>query len=148
MILSVNGKADLPSLLIHDSPREADLDAGIYSNLFDFALSLEEKVSPPPSQYIITTTTAPLQITADHHALRLKLSSTPPESRLTGIADNALLRASHIRPWRDCETDDERLDVHNGFLLSALWDAAFDNGLVAFDPDGIPIFSERLSKLA
>lgn len=82
MILSVNGKAELPSFLIHDSPREADLDAGIYSNLFDFALSLEEKASPPPFQYIITTTTAPPQITADHHALRLKLSSTPPEARL------------------------------------------------------------------
>ena len=82
MILSVNGKADLPSFLIHDSPREADLDSGIYSNLFDFALSLEEKASPPPFQYIITTTTAPSQITDDHHALRLRLSSTPPENRL------------------------------------------------------------------
>ena len=82
MILSVNGKAELPSFLIHDSPREADLDSGIYSNLFDFALSLEEKASPPPFQYIITTTTAPSQITDDHHALRLKLSSTPPENRL------------------------------------------------------------------
>lgn len=82
MILSVNGKADLPSFLIHDSPREADLDAGIYSNLFDFALGLEEKTSPPPFQYIVTTTTAPSQITADHHSVRLKLSSTPPEARL------------------------------------------------------------------
>ncbi len=67
---------------------------------------------------------------------------------LTGIVDKPLLRASHIKPWRDCENDAERLDVHNGFLLSALWDAAFDNGLVTFDPEGIPIFSERLSKLA
>lgn len=82
MILSVNGKADLPSFLIHDSPREADLDAGIYSNLFDFALSLEEMASPPPFQYIVTTTTAPSQITSDHHSLRLQLSSTPPEARL------------------------------------------------------------------
>ncbi|TBE99670.1 coiled-coil domain-containing protein [Rhizobium ruizarguesonis] len=82
MILSVNGKADMPSLLIHDSPREADLDAGIYANLFDFALSLEKKGSPPPFQYIVTTTTAPSQITLDHPALRLQLSSTPPEARL------------------------------------------------------------------
>ncbi|KCV82352.1 restriction endonuclease [Actibacterium atlanticum] len=67
---------------------------------------------------------------------------------LTGIVDKPLLRASHIKPWRDCENDAERLDVHNGFLLSALWDAAFDNGLVTFDPEGIPIFSERLCKLA
>lgn len=82
MILAGNGKADMPSFLIHDSPREADLDAGIYSNLFDFALGLERKADPPPFQYIVTTTTAPSQIKPDHPAMRLQLSSTPPEARL------------------------------------------------------------------
>jgi hypothetical protein len=38
---------------------------------------------------------------------------------LTGISDAALLRASHIIPWAECESDAERLDVHNGLLLSA-----------------------------
>ena len=47
---------------------------------------------------------------------------------LTGITDPALLRASHIVAWRDCTSDAERLDVHNGLLLSALWDAAFRPG--------------------
>ena len=46
---------------------------------------------------------------------------------LTGITEPALLRASHIVPWADCD-DAQRLDVHNGLLLSALWDAAFDRG--------------------
>lgn len=64
---------------------------------------------------------------------------------LTGITDKALLRASHIVPWKDCTTDAERLDVHNGLLLSALWDAAFDRGLVTFDDDGCPQFSPSLS---
>src|SRR5262249_33086646 len=50
---------------------------------------------------------------------------------LTGITEPALLRASHIVPWADC-TDAQRLDVHNGLLLSALWDAAFDRGLISF----------------
>jgi hypothetical protein len=36
------------------------------------------------------------------------------------------------------------LDVHNGFLLSALWDAAFDRALVTFDDDGNPQFSSAL----
>jgi hypothetical protein len=67
---------------------------------------------------------------------------------LTGITDPALLRASHIIPWKDCETDAERLDVHNGLLLSALWDAAFDRGLVTFDDDGRPVFSPKLSEAA
>ncbi len=47
---------------------------------------------------------------------------------LTGITEPALLRASHIVPWAECATDEHRLDVHNGLLLSALWDAAFDAG--------------------
>lgn len=67
---------------------------------------------------------------------------------LTGISDTALLRASHIVPWKDCATDAERLDVHNGLLLSALWDAAFDRGLVTFDDNGHPVFSPGLSENA
>ncbi|MGE3873670.1 MAG: HNH endonuclease [Parvibaculaceae bacterium] len=67
---------------------------------------------------------------------------------LTGIADPALLRASHIIPWSECESDAERLDVHNGLLLSALWDAAFDRALVTFDDEGKPEFSPRLSEQA
>jgi HNH endonuclease len=67
---------------------------------------------------------------------------------LTGITDPALLRASHIIPWADCETDAERLDVHNGLLLSALWDAAFDRALVTFDDEGNPRFSPALSEPA
>lgn len=69
---------------------------------------------------------------------------------LTGISDPALLRASHIIPWAECESDAQRLDVHNGLLLSALWDAAFDAGLVGFDDDddGRVIASPRLTTAA
>jgi HNH endonuclease len=65
---------------------------------------------------------------------------------LTGIADPDLLRASHIIPWSECESDAKRLDVHNGLLLSALWDAAFDKGLVSFADDGTPLASLDLSR--
>jgi HNH endonuclease len=67
---------------------------------------------------------------------------------LTGISDPALLRASHIVPWVECESDADRLDVHNGLLLSALWDAAFDQVLVTFDDEGNPLFSPQLSEPA
>jgi len=63
---------------------------------------------------------------------------------LTGITDSALLRASHIVPWAECE-DKQRLDVHNGLLLSALWDAAFDAGLVTFADDGTVLATPNLS---
>ena len=62
---------------------------------------------------------------------------------LTGITEPALLRASHIVPWAEC-TDEQRLDVHNGLLLSALWDAAFDRGLVSFADDGAVLASPKL----
>jgi hypothetical protein len=64
---------------------------------------------------------------------------------LTGITEPALLRASHIVPWAECESDAHRLDVHNGLLLSALWDAAFDGGLVSFSDDGRAMLSPTLT---
>jgi hypothetical protein len=67
---------------------------------------------------------------------------------LTGITDSALLRASHIVPWAECDTDAQRLDVHNGLLLSALWDAAFDAGLVSFADDGTLLTAVSLSAVA
>jgi hypothetical protein len=54
------------------------------------------------------------------------------------------LRASHIIPWSN-RNDVQRLDIHNGLLLSALWDAAFDKGLVSFDDDGMLRVSAALS---
>jgi hypothetical protein len=50
-------------------------------------------------------------------------------------------------PWADC-TDAQRLNVHNGLLLSALWDAAFDRGLISFADDGSVLASTRLSEPA
>ena len=55
---------------------------------------------------------------------------------ISGLAVAALLRASHAKPWKDCETDQERLDVHNGLLLAAHLDAAFDVGLISVEEDG------------
>jgi hypothetical protein len=66
---------------------------------------------------------------------------------LTGITEPALLRASHIIPWAD-STEEQRLDVHNGLLLSALWDAAFDKGIVSFDDAGRPLASPGLGAAA
>lgn len=67
---------------------------------------------------------------------------------LTGITEPALLRASHIVAWADCRSDAERLDVHNGLLLAAHWDAAFDCGLVSFDDDGTPMAKPELGNAA
>lgn len=53
-----------------------------------------------------------------------------------------------IVPWIIHQTKAQFLDVHNGLLLSALWDAAFDQGLVTFSVEGTPVFSSALSEAA
>ena len=63
---------------------------------------------------------------------------------VTCITVPELLRASHAKPWADCQTDADRLNVYNGFLLSANLDALFDTGLISFSKDGFIIFSTEL----
>jgi hypothetical protein len=62
---------------------------------------------------------------------------------VTELSEPELLRVSHIVPW--AEDAKCRLDPDNVILLSSLWDAAFDRGLVSFDDDGNALFSARLS---
>jgi putative restriction endonuclease len=64
---------------------------------------------------------------------------------VTGLTLAPALRASHAKPWADCSTDAERLDVFNGFLLSANLDALFDKFLISFRNDGALIVSSQLS---
>lgn len=64
---------------------------------------------------------------------------------VTGLAVPALLRASHIKPWADCEADAERLDVYNGILLAPHLDAAFDRGFITVQDDGAIVASEALA---
>ncbi len=63
---------------------------------------------------------------------------------ISGLAVPRLLRASHARPWKDCETDRERLDVYNGLLRTAHLDAAFDVGLITVKDDGRVVVSASL----
>ena len=63
---------------------------------------------------------------------------------ITGLAVPELLRASHIKPWADCHTDAERLDIFNGFLLAPHLDAAFDAGFITIAGDGTVLVSSTL----
>ena len=54
---------------------------------------------------------------------------------VTGFSGEGLLRASHIKPWRD-SNNTERLDKFNGLLLSPSYDAAFDCGYISFTNGG------------
>ncbi len=65
---------------------------------------------------------------------------------VTGCAIPELLRASHIKPWRD-STNRQRLDPNNGLLLEASLDALFDSGLISFDDNGDMLVSARLTTI-
>lgn len=65
---------------------------------------------------------------------------------VTGISVPEVLRASHAKPWADCATNEERLDVYNGFLLSANLDALFDRFLISFTNDRQLIISNTISE--
>ncbi|AGW89717.1 hypothetical protein N234_06715 [Ralstonia pickettii DTP0602] len=54
---------------------------------------------------------------------------------VTGLQVDALLIASHIKPWKSSDND-ERLDPENGLFLAAGIDRAFDRGLITFDKHG------------
>lgn len=61
--------------------------------------------------------------------------------RLTGVSDSRFLRASHIKPWRNC-TNFERLDGNNGLMLAPHVDHLFDQGFISFEADGTLLVSQ------
>lgn len=67
---------------------------------------------------------------------------------VTGLDVPELLRASHIRPWAQCETDEQRLDVFNGLLLAPHVDALFDGGWLSFKDSGELLISPQFPQAA
>ncbi|MBB5063941.1 HNH endonuclease [Granulicella mallensis] len=56
--------------------------------------------------------------------------------RITKVDNPAHLRASHCKPWRDCVSNEERLDGENGLLLTPSIDHLFDRGFISFENTG------------
>lgn len=54
---------------------------------------------------------------------------------VTGISHEALLVASHIKPWKDSDPKTERTNPRNGLCLSPLYDRAFDAGFMTVDKE-------------
>ena len=64
---------------------------------------------------------------------------------VTNCSNLNLLRASHIKPWKN-SNNDERLDPFNGFLLTANFDLLFDQGFISFCNEGKIIISNSLDQ--
>lgn len=84
MLWSIQGNGQHPAFLLHDSPREADLDRHIYNrflrSIHDIALLMGGNGAP--FQYIITTTSKPPKAIMDSDAIRLKLQAHPENDLL------------------------------------------------------------------
>ncbi len=63
----------------------------------------------------------------------------------SGVRDERLLRASHIKPWAD-GNDEERLDPDNGFLMNVMLDALFDKGMARVNDQGRLIAVDALDE--
>ena len=61
--------------------------------------------------------------------------------RITGVDRVEHLIASHTKPWRDCDTAEERLDGENGLLLTPSIDHLFDRGYISFESNGTVLIS-------
>ena len=78
---------------------------------------------------------------------RMILSIYGGRCALTGIDIPQVLLASHIIPWGDKSHKGDRLNPSNGICLSALYDKAFDKGLITFSPDDYKVlFSSALKE--
>lgn len=75
---------------------------------------------------------------------RAVLSSYHSRCCITGLAEPRLLLASHIAPWGKDKAN--RLNPRNGLCLSALYDRAFDQGLITLDEDWRVVLSTALKK--
>jgi hypothetical protein len=81
MLCAVEGTSCAPAFLVHDSPREGDLDPWTYGRLFEALLELGPDEDVAPFQYIITTTTDPPEGLA-RGRVRLELGSDTEDRRL------------------------------------------------------------------
>lgn len=64
---------------------------------------------------------------------------------VTGCAEHALLRASHIKPWSQSSRR-EKLDIYNGILLTPTLDSCFDGGFISFRDTGQIMISPQLDE--
>jgi len=108
----------------------------------------EQETSPPPET---VPPTGPSEVERTVKTRRLQtffrnavLASYEFRCAVSGVAVPELLTASHIIPWSDDES--RRADPTNGLCLNALYDRAFDRGLITFDEDFRMVVSTALKK--
>ena len=75
---------------------------------------------------------------------QMVLSNYSTKCAITGIDLPELLLASHIMPWS--KNEEHRLNPENGICLSALYDKAYDKGIIGINKNYEIILSTTLKK--
>lgn len=81
------------------------------------------------------------------NAYRAALLDIMPFCPFTMVADDRLLIACHIKPFADCDTDDEKYDPKNGITMTPTYHTLFDLGFITFEDDGTLLISPFLSNI-
>lgn len=78
---------------------------------------------------------------------RAALLENMPFCPFTMVADDRLLVACHIKPFSECESDEERYDPKNGITMTPTYHTLFDLGFISFEDDGTLLVSPFLSNV-
>lgn len=78
---------------------------------------------------------------------RHELLENMPFCPFTHVADDRILVACHIKPFSECDTDEERYDCKNGITMTPTYHTLFDLGFISFENDGKLIVSPFLSNI-
>jgi hypothetical protein len=93
-----------------------------------------------------TQKTALVQARRGQGQFKKNVSMIERKCRITGVDRLEHLIASHTKPWRDCESAEERLDSENGLLLTPSIDHLFDRGFISFEDHGELLVSPVANK--
>ncbi|WP_348765580.1 HNH endonuclease signature motif containing protein [uncultured Salinisphaera sp.] len=135
---SIASEAALHALL-------AVIDPAAYQSGLTAYDEIDEQLKDLPSDS--TTRKALIDARLDQGKFRKSLIDYWSSCAVTGANNLAMLRASHAKPWK-VSTNEERLDVYNGLLLTANLDAAFDAGLITFEESGAIRISRQFADAA
>lgn len=101
--------------------------------------SIEDSLNIMPTELEGKEREAVIRQRVNQSAFRsMILSNYEGRCAITGINIPELLIASHIIPWSE-STPQQSLSPENGICLSALYDKAFDKGLITVSPDDYKI---------
>lgn len=149
--------ASVPGVLVAPAPEGAGIEVQGWATLYELLSRAAATARTRPARMVEQFANATVNMPQTTEAERLVVQRVGQDlfrralldywqgrCCVTGLAVPELLRASHIRPWAQCETDAQRLDVFNGLLLSPHLDALFDGGWVSFTESGDMLVSPAL----